>query len=313
MDNRTHPLNFSRRQFLSMGGAAAAAALVPAPMMSMTNFVTAGRTHTALLLPDFTLAPQVSDVFLTALTASLDGRFGIQHLSTGSGLTTQVTEAARASLAGGAKIIAAYVNDYDADDLFALTEAAGAGLLVINHGENMPRTEFSSPRFARASLHQWVEHYQHGLEVAGRGERVVMLTSFYESGFDSAYAFRKGVEDGGGGVLKQFVIRDVAELKAAMQTIAGLSIDTVYAAFNGADADVFLSAWTLSVSVSSLGVSDMAGQFSRLGDVTAAALNRWDGAKFAPDLTVLPNNVLAVAARYAQTAKTGWIHPYMTL
>lgn len=304
---------FSRRQFLSIGGAAAAVALTPVPVLSTASLITVGRVKTALLLPDFTLAPHATEVFSAAFVKNADARFGVQTVSTGRGLTTHILSAVQTALAGGAQVIAAYINDTDADDVLALTEAAGAGLLVINHGENMPRTDLNSPRLAKASLHQWAEHYQHGRAVAARADRVVMMTSFYESGFDSAYAFRKGVEDGGSTVLKQFIVRDVAELEAAMDSAASLSFDTVYATFNGADAETFAQAWRLNMPVLSVGVTDMAAQFAKLGWVTAAALNRWDGAKFAPDLAELPQDALVAATRHAQTLKTGWLHPYMTL
>ncbi len=302
----------SRRDFLKISGAGVGATFIPTPLMSAGAFMMAGRIKTALLVPDFDLAPESASAFALKFQEMADSRFGVDLFSTGRGLTTQVMASARQALADGAKIIAAYINDNDADDLLALTESAGAGLLVINHGENMPRTSFASPRFARASRNQWAEHYRQGRAVAS-GDRVAMLTSFYESGFDTAYAFRMRVEDAGGTVLEHFVVRDMAGLNTALTATNRLGVDTVYAAFSGVDSLSVLGAWPVNLRLMSIGVTDMSDQFIQLGELAAAALNRWDGAKFAPDLAELPQNALDAAARRASVTKTGWLHPYMTL
>ena len=305
--------SISRRDFLKLGGATAGAALIPVPLMSAASFIIAGRVRTALLLPHFTLAPAASGRFSASFTAGADSRFGVQTLSIGRGLTTQVVAAAREALAGGAKIIAAYINDNDADELSALTEAAGAGLLIVNHGENMPRISLNHPRVARVSLNRWADQYALGRQAAAQYGRIVMLTSLYESGFDSPYAFRLGFESAGGAVVGQFVARDTQSLAAAVEATARLRPEAVYAAFSGTDVHLFQRTWTLAMPVLTPGLGDTSAQFDRLGGLAAAALNRWDGAKFQPDLVELPTDALQAAARHAETAKTGWLHPYMTL
>jgi hypothetical protein len=315
MDNSDMPNNMSRRQFLTTGGIVAAAALVPSPLMSAASAMMVGRVRTAVLLPDFTLAPEAGAIFSNAFAESTDSRFGVQTLSTGRGLTSQAMAATREALDGGAHVIVAYINDNDADDLLALTEAAGAGLLVINHGENIPRANFTSPRFARASLNKWMTEYENGRYVGEGYHRPVMITSFYESGFDAHYAFRIGFESIGrnSAELSHFVFRNEAEFLAILATVERINPDIVYAGFDGADFALYERVWKLSTPTITAGMHNVTKEFTHLGEITAAALNRWDGAKFAPDLAVLPQHTLEAAVRHAQTVKTGWLHPYMTL
>lgn len=315
MPIRDESATFSRRQFLTFGGVALGAALVPSPLFTLTPQRAVGQSQTTVLLPEFALAPHAADVFSARLAGQLGAQMRVTTVSTGRGLTSQVMAAAKQALADGAHVIAAYINEYDTDDVLALTEAAGAGLVVINHGENMPRTESSSPRFTRASLNKWLTAYENGRYVGKGYRRPVMITSSYESGFDAHYAFRLGFEaEGRDSVeLPQFIFRNQAELSSVLAMAQSLNPDLAYAGFDGADYALYERVWTLGTPTLTAGMSDVFGEFTRLADETAHALKRWDGAKFAPEQAQLSTEALAVLTRHTSVMKTGWVHPYLAI
>ena len=133
-------------------------------------------------------------------------------------------------------------------------------LLVSNIGANLTRDDRQSPYIIRNSFSYWQSSWALGRWAAGNlGKQAFVASSFYDSGYDSLYAFQLGFESAGGAIKKTKVTHlptDTGELHTLMAEIQQAQPDLVFAAYSGPQASDFVRAYThagLSARVPLLG------------------------------------------------------------
>lgn len=131
---------------------------------------------------------------------------------------------------------------------YELLEERQKALLVADLGANLPDLSKDSPYVSLHSLGAWQAHFALGARLGGQASaRAVLVSSFYDSGYDGVYAFRHGFEQAGGEVVASLVshrpIDPDDHLAALMEQISSLQPDLVYLVASGRDAEQFNQAY----------------------------------------------------------------------
>lgn len=121
-------------------------------------------------------------------------------------------------------------------------------LALADVGANIPRSGQRSPYIFANSLGYWQASYAFGSWAAqGLGRRALIVSSFYDSGYDTLYGFRLGFERAGGQIVDTLLSHHPTSpsdhLTELMAQIAAAQPDLVYAISSGPDADLFLRAY----------------------------------------------------------------------
>lgn len=246
----SHPL--SRRSFIQMG-AGLAASLAAAPLGALAALDThhlsqsateANSTLIGVMLPETRQLPDAAAHLLHGIQQAL----GTQHtlLTERSGITSDsVVLAAQYLLEAGSKLLIGLVSPTQTEALHPILHAHDAVLLALTPGETV--VQRAHPRVFYASLGYWQSAYAAGQWAARQhGGRAMLLASFYESGFDTVYAFEQGVSAAGGQLIDRHIthVHPTADrLAAALSAVRANRPDVVYAAYQGAQAAAFLKAY----------------------------------------------------------------------
>jgi branched-chain amino acid transport system substrate-binding protein len=120
-------------------------------------------------------------------------------------------------------------------------------LLISNIGANLTRDDRNSPYIIRNSFSYWQSSWALGRWAAGNlGKQAFVASSFYDSGYDSLYAFQLGFESAGGTVTSTNITHrpgETGELRTLMTEIAQRQPDLVFAAYSGTQATDFVHAY----------------------------------------------------------------------
>ena len=149
--------------------------------------------------------------------------------------------------------------------LAAWLQAKQLTLIDLDTGANVAR-ETPPPQVARLSARQWDTHWAMGdWACRNLGRRAFIAQSFYESGYDTSFAFRHGFEAAGGevaGSQVNFMPQGGSGLGPLFDRIRAERPDFVYALFSGPQAAEFLSAYQASELTETplLGASPLAEQ-----------------------------------------------------
>ncbi len=218
----------SRRDFLRLGTAAAGALFTAGtPLHLLDNAVNQAASalsgKIAVLIPRSGPGEAAYNAFVQAFAGQYPG---VELLTTAvRPYWSDVTQAARRLIENDrVKVIVTLMNptiSSDARDLFASSDAV---LIVASAGENIIRAEDRLPNIFHASLHLWESNHALGRwAVETYGQRGVISSSLYDSGFDALYAFQMGVEDAGGEIsrthiqLKTDAAQELSTLREILQ------------------------------------------------------------------------------------------------
>ncbi|GGM19982.1 ABC transporter substrate-binding protein [Deinococcus aerophilus] len=156
------------------------------------------------VLPARSVYPGLGQRYLAGLTLSLGApgvaqtEVVVRHVGPQA---AALEAAARELLAEGVHLLIS-LGDGSAAALAALAERHHVPLLVSELGSLMPRGETGSPFVFCNSLQLWQSEWALGHWTARHlGNRVQVVTTLLESGYDLPYAFASGVADGGGTVV----------------------------------------------------------------------------------------------------------------
>jgi len=120
-------------------------------------------------------------------------------------------------------------------------------LLVSNIGANLTRDDRNSPYIIRNSFSYWQSSWALGHWAAGNlGRQAFVVSSFYDSGYDSLYAFQLGFESAGGTISTTKITHlpsDAGALHPLMAEIQQTQPDLVFAAYSGPQAGDFVRAY----------------------------------------------------------------------
>ncbi|HKP53595.1 MAG TPA: ABC transporter substrate-binding protein [Chloroflexia bacterium] len=265
-------LIYTRRGFLKTA-VLAAGALVAAPLLSdpkeagaaaLAEKVGAKSPHSGtatrlgVLLPESHLYPELGSNFLAGMRAYLglgsDNAPGRQVTviaeKTGFGPQRIVQKAEKLLREDGANLLVGLLTPSVATTLHGMLEANKTYLIAASVGENLPRRSEQHPFTFYHTLATWQSNYALGEWAAGKlGRRAFVATSFYDSGYDSLYAFRLGFERGGGTVTQTYVSGlpgDTSGMNAVVEAMVQAQPDMVYGAFCGERASDFVKAYAHS-------------------------------------------------------------------
>lgn len=142
------------------------------------------------------------------------------------------------------EIVVAFTGNYIAQELNKLFEASQKVLILTNMGENTIVHQLS-PYVFDHPMGVCNACWQMGYHMAQNGNRKVLVcSSFYDSGYGLYASFFDGLTAGGGEIVKLFFGLDnltEASFTEIGQWVKTLKADAVFAIYSGQPASVFLS------------------------------------------------------------------------
>jgi branched-chain amino acid transport system substrate-binding protein len=198
-----------------------------------------------VVLPHARRQPSLGDDLLAGLRAGF-GALPITLLTEPYDTSpTQARAAVLALLERGAAAIVGLFSYGQAMPLQADLAARRTPLIVADFGADAPRGA-AGPWIFRNALNLWQTSHALGAWAATQlGRRTVIVSSFYESGYDLHFAFRQAFEQAGGSVLDAPVTHGPAGngLADAIARIRAARPDTAFALYSGNEAAEFAAAW----------------------------------------------------------------------
>jgi branched-chain amino acid transport system substrate-binding protein len=206
-----------------------------------------------LLLPQSQIYPAIGanfragmDLFL-AQRSSADRPISLIAHEYGTTPSVAIEQARELISTDQVELIVGSLSSGIAATLHPLLHERGMPLLVSNIGANMSRDDRYSPYIIRNSFSYWQSSWALGRWAAGNlGKQAFVASSFYDSGYDSLYAFQLGFESAGGAITSTKVTHlptDPGELHTLMAAIQQAQPDLVFAAYSGSQANDFVRAY----------------------------------------------------------------------
>lgn len=205
----------------------------------------------------------------------------------------------------GADLLVGVISSAATAPLHDLLQERQVPLIVTNVGANVVRSYGQSPYIFRNSLNDWQANWATGAWVADRvGKTAFIASSFYESGYDSAHMFARGLEHAGGTVVGRYVTHRPREADTFTPMVAAIKQadpDIVYAAYSGPQAIAFMRAYAganLAGRIPLVGSGFLLDE-SLLQQHGHAALHGISGSTWAPALDSAENIAFLSAYRAA--------------
>jgi ABC-type branched-subunit amino acid transport system substrate-binding protein len=147
----------------------------------------------------------------------------------------------------GVDIVVAWVTVPTARHLAPLFEDRQVPLVVTNIGAHVVGPRGRHGQVLHSSLGYWQSSFAFGRWAArNMGPRAYVAASIVDAGYDTLYAFRRGLESAGGTVVRTRVTTERpsrAELSGTMRSIGQSRPDFVYAMYSGNAAVDFVTAY----------------------------------------------------------------------
>jgi ABC-type branched-subunit amino acid transport system substrate-binding protein len=321
--------SFNRRDFLVNAGKLAGAALA-LPLLAKAQGVAAQpagssavnspaaikireRRKIGVLLPQSGVYPQLSANFLAGMNLHFNqtGRQGISLVSSKTGYARgQAWQEAQAMLRGqNIDLMVGMVSPGIASSLHFSLAASKTALIAASLGENLARVDEHSAYIFHHTLGLWQSNWALGKWAATTlGRSAIIASSYYDSGYDTSYAFRMGYEAAGGKVLASYVTHQPAAdvgLSALMASIKQNKPDVVFASYYGQAAVDLLNAYAragLSRSIPLVGTAFLVDQ-AVIKSVGSAAAGVRTAMSWAANLDTAENQAF-VGAYQRNTGKS---------
>ena len=191
----------------------------------------------------------------------------------------------------GADVLVGAFSRHEAARLGAMLEERGTPLIVADVGANTVRPDRQRPFVLRSSLGHWRASWATGQWAAQHvGTRILVASSFYDSGYDTIHAFRSGFISAGGQPPAVHVTHlpgqghDLAPVVAA---IKAQRPDAVFGVYSGWRAAAFLRAYAdagLARHIPLLGSGFLADE-ALLPELGGAAEGAVSASSWAPGLS----------------------------
>jgi len=259
----------SRRNFLK-GAGVVTGAMVFGPYLR--DFVTpdsspatkidtariGGRYTIGVLVPESNVYPAVGPDLINGLTLGfrqfedIGGKWTFdlvtEHIGTRSSLA--VEKARKLVHENRVDIVVGVLSTHAIQDLRDTFSETRTPLIANTVGEKVVTQAESSPYVFYNSLNYWQSNKATGEWAAQNvGRKAFIASSFYESGYDTIYAFRHGFEGIGGEVVGNYITHmkpDSDELALSIKAIEEAKPDFVYGFYSGNDAVDFVRAYNRS-------------------------------------------------------------------
>ncbi|MEA2575457.1 MAG: branched-chain amino acid transport system substrate-binding protein, partial [Chloroflexia bacterium] len=251
-------------------GAAAKTSPVGGAVTTGSSKSTARRTI-GVLLPQSSVYPQMGANFLAGMNLYFS-QAGLQNMKivtaeVGACCGKAQVQAEAMLRAQKLDLMLGMVNPGVASSLRSVLEANKTAFVATGLGENLARTGETSPYIFHHTLGMWEANYALGKWAATTlGRTAIMASSFYDSGYDTLYAFQMGFEAGGGRVLATHVTHQPAAdngLATLTSAIRQSKPAVVFASYYGQSAVDLLNAYAragLSRSVPLVGTAFLVDQ-----------------------------------------------------
>lgn len=192
--------------------------------------------------------------------------------------------AAATLLEEGADLLVATIGSKDTARLGALCAEAQRPLIVANTGEDVVRPQANQPFTFHSTLNNWQASYALGQWAATIGKRGMIASSFYDSGYDTLYAFEAGFVAAGGEVVVTKISHqpnDKEGFGGIDATLKEYQPDFIYALYTGT-----LAATFLADNATRLGIPLLGSPFLTEGFPTP---NVYSGGAWSPALKTTAN------------------------
>jgi branched-chain amino acid transport system substrate-binding protein len=253
-----------------------------------------------VVLPQSRIAPQFGTSLLNGLRLAFDGSDGVQlhpvwygaHPNDGTKRVEELLATARLDLVVGA------LSRHEAAALGPLLAEHDVPLLVSDIGANMVRARQLHPYIFRNSLNHWQSTWALGQWAATNlGRRALIASAFYDSGYDTIYAFWSGFEHAGGQQPELVVSHrpDGGSMDDVVTAVRQARPDAVFAAYSGPRAVEFVQAYAaagLHNQAPLLGGGFLVDD-ALLAEHGAAAMGVFSAHSYAPGLPVTEHHDFA--------------------
>jgi branched-chain amino acid transport system substrate-binding protein len=241
----------NRRNFLKIAGVGLTGALVK-PVSAQSAKLSASNIKIGVLLPQSVEHPLYPGSFYNGLRCGLDqrkalklGKIEVITEAVNFG-TPQITKEKIQKLVteNNVHAIVGILNSEVAAYIGELVNNAQIPTLIANAGESYITTELkSNPFLFFNSLNLFQAAFHAGKYAVEKfGKRISVVTSFYDSGYDSLYTFRQGVESSGGEIIETLLEKqgEVNFENTSVNQLKSSRPDAVYVFLNGNKADNFI-------------------------------------------------------------------------
>lgn len=304
----------SRRTFLRIASLAAGTSILgmrsPVDSAFASEFAS-GRRRVAIsneetpvqigvILPQSSIAPHMGPNLLIGLRlafAETGNRFGDRSVALvtktyGVKPAQALRQAHKLLTEDRVDVLVGAVSRHDATSLAPLLQERGTPLIVTDVGANIIRQDRLRPLVFRNSLNHWRSVWALGRWAAVNvGKRALIAASFYDSGYDTIYAFQRGFEQAGGRkphVHVTHLPNTTHDLRLLIDAIRQTQPDCVFAAYCGPKAVDVVRAYAvagLSQHIPLLGSSFLVDE-ALLPAQGAAAFGVITARSWAPTLAV---------------------------
>ena len=312
MKNSEPSSTMNRREFMKSMVMVAGTAMTSFPLVSLAG----NPIRIGVLLPESRIYPDLGKNWLAGARLALKRADKgacrrIVLIPQSTGFTTGATaRRIKVFLEDGVKLVTGMISPGLAVGLQDHFTENRAFLLMSSLGANVSTPAIDSPFIFRHTLNTWQAAWSLGNWAARTlGRRAMIISSFYESGFDSLRAFSLGFEGGKGRILESIVTdKPIAErdlLESALCNIRYRRPDVVYAAYCGPAASDFFRAYDeagLTGKVALLGTGMLTDEYF-LGARCRAALDIRTGFAWSREMHS-PGSISFAAAFRRPTGRT---------
>jgi branched-chain amino acid transport system substrate-binding protein len=250
VDKRKQSSGICRRSFIkTLGMVTGAAAVYPLEAHARLLFNGGNAPRIGVLVPRSTVSPLMGENLVAGMKLHLAacGWEKTQLIVEEAGTETVIARGRSLLTVDKVDILAGILNPLSIPHLYQALDESGAIFINIEGGANsfLPRRE--NPSVYHNSFGYWQANWAAGAWAAARlGKRAFAAGSFYETGYDSYYAFPQGFAAAGGEIVRSDVTHlapDKTGLSQLMKAIREASPDFVHAVYSGRDAVDFVKAY----------------------------------------------------------------------
>lgn len=242
----------SRRNFLKIAGLGLTGSVISTVATSAANnSLRTSAVKIGVLLPGSTGHPHYSGSFLNGLRLAVNSN-GLSEnsnieiiaepVNNGSSGITGI-KAEQLITENNINILVGLINSEVAIALGELVENAQIPTLIANAGENyLVNKARANPYLFFNSLNLFQNSFLAGKHAVEKfGKHIAVVTSMHDSGYDSLYAFYKGVELAGGVITETWLKneKDVDFISKTLESIKKDTVNGIYVLLNGDLADDF--------------------------------------------------------------------------
>ena len=246
----------NRRKFIHQTGLAlGASALAPLLPVFDSSWTGSGeksynrKIKIGLLLPASFIYPEMADNFIAGINTFLCNKNHEKNVTllmqqTGYGSAAVTAKSEMLINEEKIDILAGIVSESVPGSLRSLLEDKRMYMIANHVGANIVRSHDHNPFIIHNSLNLWQSNYALGMWAAENlGKRALVVSSFYESGYDAQYAFNAGFESAQGKIIHTTITNLPSEMSATYRItdeIEKYQPDLVFASYSGQEAVEFV-------------------------------------------------------------------------